>query len=151
VFLQGEVVWAYFTQANSLLFKAGPMGHPAELCVMNDPAALINPTWLAEVAHKLYELKGTTPENPQLLAIANHLAKETTRCFGLYIPPSITQGIDCTLTTTFVHRPHLPGGVLFRSLVPAVAGKTDIPFCFPLPAKYWPARLERWWLDGAKK
>ena len=61
---EGLVVWAALVQANELLFRPGPMDHPAMVVYVPDESLDSCPEWLESLARDLYRLKNTTPEDP---------------------------------------------------------------------------------------
>ncbi|MBS0265991.1 MAG: hypothetical protein JSS02_28930, partial [Planctomycetes bacterium] len=82
---EGAVVWGHVVQANGMLFEPGPHDCPGEMVFLLDQK-VVDPDFLLQVARKLQSLKHTTPEDPGLRAVADHLTNEQTRRFGLPVP-----------------------------------------------------------------
>ena len=143
--VEGEIVWAYIVQANQLLFEPGTENCPGVVVYSVADADRADPQNLREVAQSLYSLKGTTPEDPELRSFAAHLTDEMTRMYGLVVPPSVSPNLRCRVSCTFFFRKHLPYRRLCCGFFPAVAGIEEPHYVLPLPAKYWPAELVRWW------
>lgn len=140
----GRVVWAHLVQANTLLFEPGPLSAPGEL--VYDPTGRSGPLSLGTVARAVGALKGAQPQNLALRRIADHLTNEYTRAFAMAIPPSIAPGI-VLLSTTYFHRPHLPGGMLRGPFFPILINDRLPGMVMVLPERWWPQRLRSEWLS----
>lgn len=142
----GRVVWGHFVQANSKLFAPGKENNPAELVYSLD-APDLGLEKLSGIASDLFALKGTTPDDPQQKAIADHLTNEYTRVFGLPVPVAISPHARCLVSTTYVVRKHLPGPdhCLRKTLLPLIALPAPPHVVLPLPSRYWPKSLLEWW------
>ena len=110
VFRDGEVVWGHIIQANSQLFQPGDEDAPGELVYSLQDKNMVRTDQLAQLATRLFSLKGTTPTNPDLATIADYLTDQFIRVFGLDVPPSLCSGINCKISTTMFFRQHLPNG-----------------------------------------
>ena len=121
LFIHGIVTWGHVVQANAMLFEDGPVNLPGELVYSLEDRSLASPEYLKSVAHYLFELKGTLPDDPQLGAIAEHFTNEHTHVFGLPVPGCISPLIRCRISSTYFVRHHLPRRrtcrVVFRGLV----------------------------------
>ncbi len=124
-----------------LLFNPGIDNCPASIVFSPDRNSLVDPGTLGQIAHPLYELKGTSPNNPQLKAFADALTDEMTRTFGVQVPQFLSQNYDTYEATTFVTRKHLPNGILSLPFFPIVVMPTAPHYNFPLPSRYWPQRF----------
>jgi len=140
----GRVTWGYIVQANMLMFKKGSDNCPGEMVYSLVDS---NPSDLQRIAGNLFSLKGTRPNDPELLPIAEYLTDEYIRVYGLNVPNVISQSLPCKISTTYFVRKHLPGGRIYKPLMPLVVNP-DLPSVVtPLPGKYWPDELIDWWLD----
>ncbi len=148
VYREGGVVWGHLVQANTLLFERGEDDCPAEVLFSLEDPKLVDPNALAHLAHDIFCLKGTTPANPELLPIAEHLTDEMTRVFGLPVPRAISSELRCHLSSSFFMRKHLPGGRLVSSLIPLVVDPNPPHFALPLPGRFWPEEFRRAWIGG---
>lgn len=141
LFTEGTVVWGQIIQANQLMFRDGNQNCPGELIYSTDDARSVDPLALQKIAHQLYELKGTIPDDPQLLPIADYLTDEMTRVFGLKVPRSISPSLRCRISTTFFVRKHLPNRRLCTALMPIVVRRRKPFVAMPLPVRFWPDEL----------
>src|SRR5688500_9241296 len=66
LFANGTVVWGHIIQANRMMFEAGPINCPGEFVYSLEDARIANPQNLQKVAHELYSLKGTEPDDVEL-------------------------------------------------------------------------------------
>lgn len=141
----GVVVWGHVIQANQLMFEPGSDNCPGEVVYSFHNPEQVDPEYLLHVARGLFELKGTRPTDPQLAPIADYLTDEMIRVFGLAVPHSISPALPCQISTTFFLRKHLPKGRLCAPILPLVVNRQPPFVALPLPARYWPAELVRWW------
>lgn len=142
----GRVVWAALVQANSLMFQPREENCPGE--IVYDPTGTTEPGILLEMAQQLYQLKGTTPTQPDQLEYAHNLTGEMGRLFAHPFPQSLAATPLC-ISSIWFWRPHLPNGMLSLAYFPillcddeAFAGQV-----MPLPALFWPAALQQQWLQ----
>lgn len=145
VLCHGEIVWGHIVQANTLLFKPGIANCPASVVFCPDSAVPVNLAALSYAAKCMFDLKNTTPEEAELLEIANTLTDEMTRTFGVQVPKQFCNGFTFYEASTFITRKHLPDGVLRRSIFPLLISSVSPYYCFPLPSKYWSSDLIHYW------
>jgi hypothetical protein len=148
-YAEGRVTWGYIIQANGIMYEKGLFGRllncPGEVVYSLDDPASVDPGDLEQIAIALAELKGTSPEDPELSPIAEYLTAEWMRVFGLRVPTSISPQLDCRISTTFFVRKHLPRGRICAPLLPLVIYPAEPFVVMPLPARYWPEALVEWW------
>jgi hypothetical protein len=147
-FAEGRIVWGHVVQANGLMFRDGDQDCPGELVYSLADPGRVEPQELARVAHQLYELKGTYPREAELAEIAEYLTNELIRVFGLQVPASISPTMRCRISTTFFLRKHLPNRRLCAGLMPTVVFPGEPYVAMPLPERYWPKELIRWWVEA---
>ncbi|MBL8812233.1 MAG: hypothetical protein JNM43_18860 [Planctomycetaceae bacterium] len=145
LYTNGGVVWGHLIQANRRLYSAGNENHPGELVYSLDDQRNVDPAVLGEVAHSLYQLKGTRPFERDLQPIAQYLTDEHIRVYGLAVPRSVSPFMRCRISTTMFVRKHLPNGRLCRPLLPVVVSREEPNVAMTLPERYWPPRLIQWW------
>lgn len=147
-FEEGRVVWGHIIQANGLMFQDGNDDCPGELVYSLADPARVDPDELARVAYQLYQLKGTYPSEPSLAIIATYLTDERIRVFGLEVPTLVSPTMRCRISTTFFLRKHLPNRKLCETLMPIIVFPAEPYVAMPLPKRYWPEELIRWWSEG---
>ena len=147
VWAEGTVVWGHIVQANQLMFRPGPDNCPGEVVYSLDESRSASPKYLGSLADELYDLKGAYVDDPGLAKIANHLANEQTRVFGLPVPPAISPVVRCRISTTIFFRKHLPGRRLCSPLLPLVVNPQPPYIALPLPERYWPTELIDMWIE----
>ncbi len=145
VYKYGMVVWGHIVQANSLLFEEGKEDCPGELLFSLNRADCFDPEILSDIAHDLFALKGTEPDDKEFRPIANHLTDEYTRVFGLDVPKTISGKLTCKISTTYFIRKHLPFKKLTSGFLPLVVYPNKPHFALPLPERYWPSSLLMKW------
>jgi hypothetical protein len=145
LFSEGVVVWGHIIQANSLMFEKGPYDCPGELVYSIEDSNRVEPEYLERVAKKLFSLKGTKPDDPELQPIADYLTDERIRVFGLPVPSSISPSIRCVISTTYFVRKHLPERRLCAALLPLVVNRQEPYTATVLPERYWPLEFVEWW------
>lgn len=134
LYKEGRVVMAHIVQANRLLFSDdNACSCPAEIVYDISGKATIDE--LALTAHQLFQLKHTTPDDPELQKYAEHLSNEHTQLFS-HVPKVITNK-DLVTTTMFIWRPHLPNGVLSYGYFPILISDTHQGVATVLPAQFW--------------
>jgi zinc protease len=141
---EGAVVWGGVVQTSTRLFQPGSSDQPGEVVYCLEPGRDVDPAELTIVAERLFELKGTTPDEDDLASLAKHLAGRE-RGFGLPVPESVSPEIPCAISTVLFHRMHLPSGILKRAIVPLLVSQQDLRLAMVLPSKYWSAGLAEWW------
>jgi hypothetical protein len=144
---QGKLVWGNIIQANTLLFSPGQAYCPADVVFPTLLTCDFNPETLREIANKIFKLKGTSPSDPELLEIANHMTDECDRAFGLSVPSDLCLDIPCEISTIFVNRKHLPNGYLSRLLIPLIVSPEAPKTAMILPSRYWSSDMVDWWLN----
>lgn len=115
---RGEVVPGAIVQANRLLWSAGDDAHPAELVYCLDPDVALER--MPELAHELFELKGTEPDEHTPRFIADHLANERTSVRGVRLPLDLAGHREVFESSTMVYREHLPKGHLDGNRYPVL-------------------------------
>lgn len=146
VFKYGNIVWGHIVQANTLLFEPGEDDCPASVLFCPDPKQVIHFETLQSAAQRMFQLKNTTPSDPELLKIAQALTNEVTRTFGVKVPQQFSDGFSLYQASTFIARKHLPNGVLSRPLFPLLVNSKSPFYCFPLPSQYWSNSLVEDWI-----
>jgi hypothetical protein len=134
----GKVVWGRIVQVNTALFSAGDLDLPGD--VVYDPTGVMGHQDLAEVAQKLFALKGTTPTDRALRAFADHLADEYVRACGLRVPECISQH-RLLVSTLLFHRKHLPDRKITLPHFPVLINDKFPGVVMALPSRWWPAEL----------
>ncbi|MFB2579001.1 hypothetical protein ACEYX6_07600 [Acinetobacter sp. c2-A9] len=134
LYQDGKIVWAAIVQANRLLFDAEqPHSCPAE--IVYDPTGQASTEQLQQVAGHLFSLKNTTPDDPELLAYAQHVTDEMDRQAHL-VPKSISE-YPLYTCSIFIWRLHLPNGVLNQRSIPILLHPKRSGICTVLPAYFW--------------
>jgi hypothetical protein len=141
----GIVVWGAVIQANRMIFTPGPRDVPGEVVYCPDLSRKVNVGVLSAVAGRLFSLKGTTPDDQNLNGIANYLANERIRVFGLPVPHSVSPELPCMISTIFFRRTHLPNRVLSSKMLPIILLPKAPRLAMVLPSKYWPDELVAAW------
>lgn len=145
--LEGQVVWGALVQANQLLFKPGPNDHPAMTIYAADRSFDGRLEDLRAIAHRLYRLKNTTPEDRDERRLAAAITNEMERGLGWAVPKSLTGGREVLSTTFMVFRGQLPGRVLQSGWFPLLV-HDDTPAVMIVPGVYWPRELVGRWSAG---
>lgn len=143
----GQVVWGHIVQANMVLFKRGIFDAPAAIVFPAVSNALVDPEELADVASRLFDLRDTGPLDGQLATVAEHLADEFDRAFGMPVPDSLSPEFKSMLSSSVIARHHLPRRRLCCSLLPIIVSPGNPKIVMPLPSRYWPEDLVDWWTD----
>lgn len=142
---QGRVVWGALVQANNLLFEPGPLDHPAMLVYSLDTYFDARPRELRLIGSKVFALKGTAPDDPELNSLARLITEEVDRSMGLQLPPVFSPR-DLRSAVYMVFRQHIPNGVLSCGLFPILTHPST-PVVMILPFEFWPAELTILWRD----
>lgn len=145
LYRKGRVVWGALVQANKWLFEHGnAVSCPAE--IIYDKSGRTPPEQLREYASKLFKLKNTTPDNPELAEYAQHLSNERTRQF-CRIPQAISH-MPVYSASVLIWRPHLPNGIITMPIFPIMITDDEEAVSI-LPARYWmETQLYRDWLQA---
>lgn len=134
LYKEGRIVMAHIVQANRMLFSDdNPNSCPAE--IVYDVKGESSIDELAEIAHKLFQLKHTTPDDPELRKYAEHLTNENTQLFNNV--PKVLTDKDLVTTTMFIWRPHLPNGVLSLGYFPILISDNCQGIATVLPTRFW--------------
>ncbi|MBC8139122.1 MAG: hypothetical protein H8F28_24885 [Fibrella sp.] len=141
----GDVVWGCLVQANQAMFRWGLESLPGDVIYCSEPGRYVSPGELAAVAHRAYALKGEIAGSPGEQAVADHLANELERVFGLVVPRSLSPRFDCALSTLCFDRWHLPGMHLARSFFPLIVSRTDPKVVMVLPSCFWSDSFRKEW------
>lgn len=145
---KGRVVWGHIVQANSLLFEPGSEDCPAAALYSPSRALDDEVGLLGEIAHGLYELKETVPDDPELQIFARTLTSEVETLMKVKVPPKLTEGHDVYYTCIMVPRKHLPNGFLTQRFFPLLIAPALTQATMILPARYWPPDLVQHWCAG---
>jgi hypothetical protein len=147
LYSDGTVVWGHVVQANSQLFEPGKRNLPGELVYSIEDRDIVEPGDLGDVAEALFELKGTTPDDPGSKAIADYLTDERVRVFGLPVPHSVSPSVRYRMSTVYFVRKHLPQGRLCSPLLPLLVHGREPHVALVLPERYWPRDFAAWWAE----
>jgi hypothetical protein len=150
----GTLTWGAMMQANMNLFKPGLQDHPAQTVYASNGDA--HPELLLRAARRLYQLKNTTPTNPEDRALAALISDEMDRNTGVKLPASFSaDGTNADgnpaalslLTSAFmVFRAHLPGRTLRSNIFPLLF-HPEIKAVMIVPLQFWPEDFQHYWLD----
>lgn len=142
---EGRIVWGHLVQANNLLFNPGPQDCPASIIYGLSPDWDSDLDGLETIAHKIFALKGTMPDDPALQEFARGITDEMRRDFRVQVPAQLLddaqQGRDLCLTTIMVMRQNLPFGFLTSSAFPLLVLPEHTDATLILPARFWPQTL----------
>lgn len=134
LYKNGRIVMAHIVQANRLLFSDdNTHSCPAEIVYDINGQTSIDE--LSQIAHQLFSLKHTTPDDPELKKYAEHITNEHTQLFSR-VPKVLTKK-ELVTTTMFIWRPHLPNGVLSIGYFPILISDTHQGVATVLPARFW--------------
>jgi Fe-S cluster assembly iron-binding protein IscA len=140
----GEVVWAARIQANQRLYAPGQLAYPGEYLASFDPYFVQHAGELCTTAGRVYDLKGTRPEDPKLRRVAERITDEYYRSLGERLPKKLTRGREIRRFTVMILPGHLPDACLTYRLAPLIV-KEGLGFAMILPHWYWtPALLDAW-------
>lgn len=142
---EGMIVLAVLVQANVKLFERGADDHPANVIYTTDREAEQPLPRMLTVAHRLFSLKNTQPEDADEARFARAVSYELGREFRVTVPESISGGLDLTFTTIMIHRKHLPDGRLAAPYFPLLI-HPESRAAMILPARYWPDEFMEEWL-----
>ncbi|MCO7224766.1 hypothetical protein [Pleionea sp. CnH1-48] len=143
---RGNIVWGHIVQANQLLFTPNDDHDcPASIVYCPEPNISVQFETLKTVAHTLYELKNTTPDDPEKAKIAAMLTSEVSRTFGLKIPDELSSGLKLRESSIMICRKHLPQGYLRRGLLPILVSPQEPYYAMTLPQKYWAKDFRENW------
>jgi hypothetical protein len=144
---QGDIMWAGLVQANNLLFEPGTSDCPAQLVYSRDAWFDGRPKELREIAHTLFSLKNTRPDDPAKRAVADRITNEMDRSMGWRLPREVTPR-DVRAATFMVFRKHIPNGVLAAAAFPILAHPSTEAVMI-VPFEFWPIELILLWKQKA--
>ena len=141
----GKLYWAALVQVNNALMMPSEFHLPGEVVCSPDPIFDAQPELLEEIASRIYDLKFTQPDDPELRVVADHITNEKHRAFCERIPTQLTVGRVVVRYTVLFYREHLPYRMLGPSrLLPLlVHGRYDTAMI--LPAPLWSSELKEEW------
>jgi hypothetical protein len=151
VLRDGHVTWGHVIQANGALYQRGRSDSPGEVVYCDDLEADPDPARLEAVAEKLYDLKESEFDDPEVDRIAGYLANERIRVFGLAVPKVLSGPLSCAISTVYFARKHLPGRRLTGTLLPIVVSPRSPRVVVVLPERYWPSALIDRWLSAEER
>ncbi|MER7910436.1 hypothetical protein [Streptomyces sp. NPDC096068] len=96
------------------------------------------PDLLLDIARKLYRLKGTRQQDPELATFSRMLASEMDREMRLEVPRRLTGSAAVYCTDIVVARRHLPGRTPSESVVPLLIAPEHTEMTMMLPSRFWP-------------
>lgn len=134
LYQNGRVVMAHIVQANRLLFS-DDNAHSCPAEIVYDINGKTSIDELSQVAHQLFGLKHTTPDDPELQKYAEHITNERTQLFSRV--PKVLTDKELVATTMFIWRPHLPNGILSLGYFPILISDTHQGIATVLPARFW--------------
>jgi hypothetical protein len=139
----GEITWGVLVQANMNLFKPGAQDHPAQTVYASGSG--VDPELLLRAASRLYQLKNTTPNDPQDRALAALISDEMERNFATTLPASFCPGQTLLTSSFMVMRAHLPGRTLRGNVFPLLA-HPSVRAVMIVPQQFWPKDFQEFWL-----
>lgn len=156
IWREGKIVWGHLIVANRALRLPGETDLPGEVVyslTATDAEALEKLPVIADALHdaKFAELESEAfPIEEQ--EIVAHLRNEQDRAFGMPVPASFSQGLNCFTSTFWGHRDHLPERALGGRLVPLLVLAKKVHDVFIIPGKFWPDELRvPWALDVGER
>lgn len=140
---EGNIVWAGLVQANSTLFEAGEVDCPALLVYSSEKYFDARPHELRAIAHKIFDIKNSSPSNAELKKVADIVTSELDRpkCHKL---PSVLTAREVSMSAFMVFRKHLPDGFLRGGIFPILIHPATQAVMI-VPVDYWPQNLLRKW------
>lgn len=138
----------YPVQANQVLFD--PKNRqvlPANVIYSPDPYFDDCVPMMQELAHGLFGLKGTAPDDKELEQFASAITDELTRIMREPLPRSLCDGKEAYFATFLIQPSHLPGGYLAEAVFPLVICPEKTEAVMILPSEYWPEEFREVWLD----
>lgn len=131
LYTKGKIVWAAIVQANTMLFD-DKLAYSCPAMIIYDPKGLATVEQLHDAARKLFELKNTEPDDPELAKHAEIITGERKRD-SMDVPSSVSE-YSLRTATMFIWRPHLPDGVLRYGHFPILLLDDKATL---LPARFW--------------
>ena len=134
---EGKYLLTAVVQANLHLFEPGDEDYPAQVLLSFDQHLQDNPRLLLELAERMFMLKGTPQEDPDLEYVAALVSDEEAHEYERHLLPlSFTDGREVYAATLWVYRTFLHHGQLEERLLPCMAEPGDegrlelVPFWF---------------------
>src|SRR5262245_7449490 len=140
----GMVVWAAIAQANREIYSPGDGDRWGNVVFSADPHFNNIPGHLREVGMRIYDIKGTTPEEPELVHIADLITDEYNCAEREHVPHRLTEGRDVLFGSCIFHREWLPRGYLADRILPVII-IWETPTVMMLPRHFWPEELRQHW------
>ena len=146
---QGQIVYAYLVQANTILFRRFPrVDCPAQIIFSRDPYFELHPDMLGRIAHEMYRYKGkpldTVPEEwREAIRVITDEHDYSDFTFSVCHDQQLH---EYHMIPTIIHRKLLPRGRLCGSIIPVLT----TPGCkqvFILPKRYWTRDFTRAWVN----
>ena len=141
----GRVVWSAVVQANTGLLVSGENDLPANTLLSPSIYFDRNPAHLVDIAHSLFEMKGSPPADPELRRVSEIVTNETNNASNELLPMKLADGHEVYLTTTIIHRMCLPRKTLSDNLLPMVICPEQTHANMILPRDMWAADMKRQW------
>jgi hypothetical protein len=155
IWRRGRIVWGFVVMANEALHLPGDDDLPGD--VVYSLSATDEEAWekLPQIAKTLFEAKLAEAELSSLpqdkRGMIEHLRQETDRAFGLVVPPSMSHGMQCYLSSFWAHRGHLPEKAIGGRLVPLLVLTGKVHDVLIIPASFWPSDLLIPWQQRVKE
>jgi hypothetical protein len=149
LFTHGGIELAAFVMVNEVLLRDADVGAPGMCVHTDDPWYAEHSGELFELAQRVGDLDETTPDEPELAALAEHVTDEMAREHRRPLPAAWTGGRRVYVSTVFVERDHLPRRWFVHSLVPLVTAPAVTQVAAILPSRWWPADLVEAWDEPA--
>lgn len=145
---RGVVRWAAVVQANNSLYVPGKETSACQ--IIYSPSGVASLESLSATASRIFALKGTEPEQPDELRLANMITDEYERALDWKIPKTLTDGFDVVTTIGMIPRAHVPLGILARGYFPILADP-ETSLAVLVPCSYWEKTFREGWEDDAKQ
>lgn len=149
LFGAGRVVWGKTVQANNNLFQPGPDAHPALFVHGLDHTLDDEVDALHELAHEIYALKGTAPDDADEQQVAAGVTDEMSRKGYVPVPRKLAGGLELFTSTIMIHRESLPERFLSHQRALPLLLDPDTGAGLVLPCEYWSAPVLAAWGVGA--
>lgn len=145
IWRKGKVVLGYVVMANRALYFPGKTDLPGEVLYSLSATDAEAEQKLPHIAEALYDAKVADQELTDFpqdqRGIIEHLRAEKERGFGLAVPPAMSSGMECHVSTFWGHRPFLPEGCVSKGFLPLLVLAGKVHDVLILPAPYWPSDL----------
>ncbi len=147
---QGEIIYACFIQANSILFRAfPPFNCPAHIVYSNDSCFAENPKLLYDIASEIYDYKGQELEEvpDEWKEVARVITDEYDRTDFTISMELNEYSAEYRIVPTMIYRKLLPTRKLCGKIFPVLT----VPECkqvLILPKQYWTKKFKQAWVKG---